>query len=161
MGRTVRIGVFSDSHGDRQALRDAVRAAGVLNGAIFLGDYAEDAQVLVDEGLPTAVVRGNNDFGSLAADELTLEEGGARIFCTHGHRYGVYFGTDKLYYRAREKEAKVALFGHTHRPLLENNGGLLIVNPGSVSCPRAGKPTYAILEIRNGEVDADIRWVYG
>lgn len=161
MGRTIRIGVFSDSHGNRQALRDAVRAAGVLSGAVFLGDYADDAQALVDEGLPTAVIRGNNDIGSPAADELLLDEGGVKIFCTHGHRYSVYFGTDKLYYRALEKEANVVLFGHTHVPLLDNNGGMLIVNPGSVALPRMGRPTYAVLEIKDGKVRADICWVYG
>ena len=158
--KLTRIGVFSDSHGNLRALKDALVAAGPLDAALFLGDYSSDARVIREAGIPLGVVRGNNDFGSPEADELTMEFDGVRVFCTHGHRYGVYFSTDRLYYAAKEKEADVALFGHTHRPLLENNGGMLIVNPGSVALPRFGEPTYALLTVRDGRANADIQYVY-
>lgn len=160
MSKLIRVGVFSDSHGDTVALKTALKKAGVLDAACFLGDYAEDARAIQDEGIPVCVVRGNNDFYSNAVDETVIELGGARIFCTHGHRYGVYYGTDRLYYRALEQEANIALFGHTHRPLLDNNGGLLILNPGSVAEARGGDETFAVLEIRDGRIDPKILYVY-
>ena len=157
----VRVGVFSDSHGDLRALRDALEKAGPLDAALFLGDYTTDARVIREAGIPLGVVRGNNDFGSPEADDLVLELGGARVFCTHGHRYGVYFSRDKVVEAAKQKEADVALFGHTHRPLIDNFGGMLVVNPGSVALPRSPiGPTFAMLNIRDGVVRADISCVY-
>ena len=156
----LRVGVFSDSHGDTLALKTALQKAGVLDAACFLGDYAQDAQVIANEGIPVCVVRGNNDFDSNAADETVIELGGVRIFCTHGHRYGVYFGLDKLYYRALEQGAEVALFGHTHRPLMDKNGSVLILNPGSVAEARGGDETFAVLEIKDGKVEPFIRYVF-
>ena len=144
--KLTRIGVFSDSHGNLRALKDALAAAGPLDAALFLGDYSSDARVIREAGIPLGVVRGNNDFGSPEADELTLEFDGVRVFCTHGHRYGVYFSTDRLYYAAKEKEADVALFGHTHVPFCEEMDGLTLFNPGAliegqygVICAEEGK----------------------
>ncbi len=157
----MRVGVFSDSHGDRRALKDALRKAGPLDAGCFLGDYYKDASVLIDEGIPTCVVRGNNDFGCDAPDEVTLSLGGVLVFCTHGHKYGVSYSLDRLHYKAKEKDAAIALFGHTHRPLLDNIGGLLMLNPGSVAYPRGNfAPTFALLEIRDGTVNPRIEYVY-
>ena len=157
----VRIGVFADSHGNLHALRDAVRRAGKLDMAVHLGDYAGDARILTEEGLACGIVRGNNDFGSSSPTELLLDVEGVKIFCTHGPLQSVYWGLDKLYYTAKERGARAALFGHTHRPCLDNNGGLILLNPGSVAEPRGGaRESYAILEIRGGKADASIHWVY-
>ncbi|MGI6192503.1 MAG: metallophosphoesterase [Christensenellales bacterium] len=161
MAGMIRVGIFSDSHGDKIALRDALKKAGPLDAACFLGDYSWDASVFIDEGIPTCAVRGNNDFGSDAPDEALLSLGGVRIYCTHGHKFGVYYSLDRLYYRAREQEADIALFGHTHRPLLDNNGGLILLNPGSVALPRGNHaPTFALLEIKNGVAVPKIEYVY-
>ena len=161
MSGVMRVGVFADSHGDRLALKEAMRKAGPLDAACFLGDYCKDASVLIDEGIPTCAVRGNNDFGSDAPGDAFLSLGGVGVFCTHGHRYGVYYSLEKLYCKAKEQGAAIALFGHTHRPLLDNIGGILMLNPGSVAEPRGNfAPTFAILEIRDGKVDPKIEYVY-
>ncbi len=158
---TMRVGVFSDSHGDRRALKDALKKAGPLDAACFLGDYSWDAAVLIDEGIPACVVRGNNDFGSDAPDDATLSLGGVSVYCTHGHKYGVSYSLDRLYRKAREQGAAIALFGHTHRPLLDNIGGVILLNPGSVAYPRGNfAPTFALLEIKNGAVSPKIEYVY-
>lgn len=161
MAGLMRVGVFSDSHGDKEALRQALKKAGPLDAAVFLGDYAWDASVFLDEGIPTCTVRGNNDFRSDAPEEALISLGGVSIYCTHGHRFGVYYSLNKLYYRAREQNADIALFGHTHMPLLDNNGGLILLNPGSVSLPRGRfAPTFALLEIKNGVAVPKIEYVY-
>jgi predicted phosphodiesterase len=43
---------------------------------------------------------------------------------------------------ARSRGVQVALFGHTHQPLLHREEGLILLNPGSV---RDGN--YAVLDI--------------
>lgn len=48
---------------------------------------------------------------------------------------------------------QAALFGHTHIPLVEAQGDVLLVNPGSLSRPRGGSaPGCALLTIEQGEV---------
>ena len=54
-----------------------------------------------------------------------------RTFPTHGHRYHVKFGYQRLEYAAREVGAQVVLFGHTHVPYCEQYDGLWLLNPGA------------------------------
>ena len=42
----IRIGVFSDSHGDKQALDALLEKMGPIDAACFLGDIASDAAYL-------------------------------------------------------------------------------------------------------------------
>ncbi len=97
---TMRVGVFRFPRGQArsQGRIEESRAAG---RGLFLGDYSWDAAVLIDEGIPACVVRGNNDFGSDAPDDATLSLGGVSVYCTHGHKYGVSYSLDRLYRKAR------------------------------------------------------------
>ena len=52
---------------------------------------------------------------------------------------------------------RVVVFGHSHIPLCEDAGGLLLLNPGSAGDPRRLKiPTVALLEITGGQPTARI-----
>ena len=53
--------------------------------------------------------------------------------------------------RAREEGCLVALYGHTHRMLLERIDGVLVCNPGSISLPRGGPASYGRLTVENGQ----------
>ena len=65
-----RIGVFSDSHGDRDALERLLEEMGHVDAACFLGDISSDAMFLREklEEMPHQpvlyAVRGNNDLAS-------------------------------------------------------------------------------------------------
>ena len=107
---------------------------------IHLGDCTEDTAALRELGKPLFQVRGNNDYDSLFPLERTVSLAGKRIYMTHGHRQKVYWNTDVLYYTAAQEQADAALFGHTHVPYLENEGGIIIMNPGSIS-PEGRKRT--------------------
>jgi predicted phosphodiesterase len=44
------------------------------------------------------------------------------------------------------------MFGHTHVPFFKNEGGLLLINPGSVGRPRSRiGSTFAVIECVEGE----------
>ena len=80
-----------------------------------------------------------------------IELGGVRILMLHGHTRGVKSDVMRAVWAARECGAQVLLFGHTHRPLVDNDGALLVLNPGA-----AGDllhPTCGILTIENGRAD--------
>lgn len=116
--------------------------------------HAGDAEGSEDEfsriaGMRILCVAGNNDYGSLSPRTLLVPIGSRRAFLTHGHLYQVYLSTDAVEREARMRHCQIAIFGHTHVPLLKSSeNGILLLNPGSLGYPRqAGyRPSYAVIE---------------
>ena len=83
-------------------------------------------------------VRGNCDsevdqmmlFFPIQAEYALLELGRRLVFATHGHR----FHRDA---QPPLRKGDVLLYGHTHVPLCETVNGIVCMNPGSVSIPKA------------------------
>ncbi len=48
---------------------------------------------------------------------------------------------------ARENNAQIAVFGHTHVAHCVYEQGVYLLNPGSASSPRAGRASYGIVDI--------------
>ena len=152
----MRVGVFSDSHGDHEALDELLERMGALDAVCFLGDVARDAEHLRERlaAMPNQpvlyAVRGNNDYYSTCTLpwDLLIELGGVRIYMTHGHRL---VSLMNLAYKAQECGAQVALFGHTHQALCETVQGVLLLTPGSAGnfC-RGGRARASVLEINRG-----------
>jgi len=125
---------------------------------LHLGDNDRDCGAVEWEfpEIPLRSVRGNCDRSSsgLDVDEFVL--GGKRFFMTHGHLYGVKTGFSSIINSASCRGADVLLFGHTHISYYSVYEGISIVNPGSIGM---GGKTYAVLELRNGEVVCEIKRV--
>lgn len=151
--------ILSDSHGEQEPMRIAVRRERP-DAVLHLGDHAADTFELAQEfyALPISYVRGNCDFSFPPCAETylrTLE--GVRVFGAHGHRYGVKQGLLRFCLAAREQGAGLALFGHTHSPLCEQQDGFWLLNPGACS---GRVPTYGVAELRDGAVQCRIREVF-
>lgn len=75
--------------------------------------------------------------------------GNYRVFMTHGHYYYVGSGIEDLKREALARGADVAMFGHTHIPLIEYGDGIVVMNPGSISYPRqeGKRPSYILMDI--------------
>ena len=73
--------------------------------------------------------------------------GEKKILFTHGHMLGVDRSDERLLDFARASRAQVALYGHTHIARIRYENGVYLMNPGSVSKPREGGPSYGILDI--------------
>ena len=141
----MRILVVSDSHGHTGALDNALHRW-PFDAAVFLGDGLRDWQEATAR-LPASkelrCVRGNCDWGALdAVDACTADYGGVRVFYTHGHLYGVKADLERAMAAAREKQAQVLLYGHTHTPRAFYKDGLHVLCPGSIA-----KGEYGTLEI--------------
>lgn len=130
----MRILVVSDSHGDSHHLRQAVRRQSMAKLVIHLGDGADDLDDIRVEfpNRQFIQVRGNNDWSSPLPLEGEITVQGVKIYYTHGHKYNVKYGLYDLVREARRRDAQVALFGHTHTPLLDYEDGLYLMNPGSL-----------------------------
>ena len=139
----MRVLVVSDSHGN---VDNMVRAVEWVQPdyVLHLGDCQRDLEALRREfpGLAMEGVPGNCDWGSYDQKERLIELGGVRILMLHGHTRNV---------KSSPMAAQVLLFGHTHRPMVDNDGTLLTLNPGA-----AGDwehPTCGVLTIENGKAD--------
>lgn len=152
-----RLLVLSDTHGATGRIDLAIIKAGRTDGVIHLGDYVRDAEYIRRKGLEVWNVRGNCDIEGGAETELTLHLGGCRLLLTHGHRLGVKYSLQRVFLRAQEMEAQAVLFGHTHTPLNTYEGGILLLNPGSLAEPRNGKATFALLEAEDGTLRASLK----
>jgi putative phosphoesterase len=146
----MKILVASDSHGNTQALLDAVFDVSPQL-VLHLGDGERDCDKLrgVYPDLTVRAVRGNCDLRSREPDydEFVVEN--KRIFMTHGHMYGVKTGLDSVLNAGFLRSADILLFGHTHRAFREELDGMLVLNPGSIGL---GAKTYTVLDIEHGAV---------
>ena len=76
----------------------------------------------------------------LMADYALLCIDGLRVYATHGH----IFNPDRL---PPLQPGDILLYGHTHIPAWDKKDGVLCLNPGSVSIPKAGSERgYMLLE---------------
>jgi uncharacterized protein len=145
----LRIGLLADTHcGTGAALADAVleRLAGV-SVILHAGDITSP-EVLrrLERVAPVIAVRGNCDAVRLPR-VTTFVAGTVRIGLMHEPP------------RSRSPEALFDLFGeevqcvvhgHTHRSLVDDADGILVVNPGSCRLPRDGWHSVGVLEVDEG-----------
>jgi len=149
----MKILVVSDTHGNIDDMLKVIKNMEKPQIILHLGDYVEDGENIEKEtGIKVEIVRGNGDFfNKNYEDDKVIEIGGKRIFLTHGHKYGVRHGVMNLLYRAEELEANVVLYGHTHIPMIAEDSGIYIMNPGSSTYPRGfyKLKTYGIINIQD------------
>jgi putative phosphoesterase len=146
----MRIGVLSDTHG---LLRPRVLT--LLQGSdriLHAGDVGSaDLLHQLREIAPVEVVRGNTDSGP-EADLLPL--------MASGDLNGLPF---RMIHRREDvdplwaKQARLVVFGHSHRPELEWRSACLFLNPGAVGPRRFSYPlTLAILTVADGRIVPEI-----
>ena len=104
---------------------------------------------------PVRAVRGNLDPPEAELPEvLQFEFGGVRIAMIHdsGRKKG-----RRNRMRRRFPEARVVVFGHSHIPWLDDEEGLMLLNPGSPT-DRRRQPvhTFALLRVEVGKVLAEV-----
>ena len=142
----MRILVLSDSHGNVENMARCVERTDP-NIILHLGDCQRDAEALHRQfpAIPMQSVPGNCDWSSTEEPERLIELGGKRILMMHGHTRSVKYTLLNAVYAARECGADILLFGHTHHALADHDGGLWIMNPGSVGDRHT--PTYGIITV--------------
>ncbi|BEP29859.1 metallophosphoesterase [Helicovermis profundi] len=154
----IKIGILSDSHGKDENIRKFVCEIEKKNiDLIFhLGDLKSDCEIIKKyTNKKIYSVLGNCDYMSSGNMDLLLNIEGIKFFLTHGHKYGVKYSLNNIYYKAKELNADVVLFGHTHSPFIIKEKDLEIINPGSLSFPRGklGK-SYAVITVNGNAFES-------
>ena len=143
MATPLRVGLISDTHG---LLRP--QAIDFLQGSDLIvhgGDICDAAILTALAAIaPVIAVRGNNDRGEWA-ERLRESElfriGDAFIYAIHD--------VAAIDIEPRAAGVQVVVSGHSHRPSIRNDDGILYINPGSAG-PRRFK-----LPISVGELTID------
>lgn len=151
----MKIGVISDTHGNIDAFRKAldifagvdmiIHAGDVLYHPPRLGcgdgyDIPAFVETLNNLQVPVVIAQGNCD--PQVYEELLempalqqyayVSRENLCIVATHGH----LLTRDAMIELGKRQKADYFISGHTHVPVLEDVGGLVLMNPGSPAIPK-------------------------
>lgn len=149
----MRIGLISDTHSNIKTIDQAVKLAGEIDLWLHAGDMIQDAEYLKEVyEVPVVNVAGNCDWNNTKVPDIEyVETAGYKIMLTHGHIFGVKRHPHELVKAALEKGADIAVYGHSHESFIQRIHDVLVINPGSLSFPRDGKPqSFMVLELQEG-----------
>lgn len=157
----MRILIVSDTHRKNDIYMalcerykpDMVMHAGDIEGSEYV--ISEAARC------PVKMVAGNNDFFSDNPRDVEFSIGKYKIWLTHGHHYYVSMGDEILVDEARSRGIDIVIYGHTHKPVVREDDGVYVINPGSLTYPRqeGRKPSYVLMDIDDaGEVHFQLKY---
>lgn len=147
----MRLGVISDTHGMlRPRVREVFRD---VDRIVHCGDVGSP-QILDQLALlaPVSVAYGNTDGFEVRArgsKVVRLEVDGRITVALHGDQFGM---PTPGVLKGEFPDADIILFGHTHKPLIEQLGAAVtVMNPGAAGAVRCGcRPSVGILELDGG-----------
>jgi putative phosphoesterase len=145
----VVVGLISDTHGQlRASVHDALAGVSlILHAGDVCGDEVLDELALI---APVLAVAGNCDT---PGDPRLLQRidrtiAGLSVHVSHGHELGVPTPGKLL----EAYDARVVVYGHTHRQHVHRSGDRLVINPGAAGPRRFDlSPSVARLTIADGE----------
>ena len=148
---SITVGLISVTHGLlRPEALDALRGADFLVHPGHIGSSVILAKL--STMAPLTAVRGNNDLADWAAKVPLLNS--LSVGVTH---IQVVHELPHLKGKALPAGTRVVVYGHSHRPAVDFNDGVLYINPGSAGPRRFKLPvTVARLRIADKKLDAEI-----
>lgn len=159
----MKVLIVSDTHKKNDNFFRVLEMVEPVDMIIHCGDIeGSEYAITARAGCLVEMVAGNNDFFSRLPMEREFGIGKYHIWVTHGHNYYVSMGNEMLKEEARVRGADIVFYGHTHRPVIDMDGDVIAVNPGSLSYPRQDgrKPSYVLMDIdRFGEVHFTLRYL--
>lgn len=142
--------VVSDSHGKLERIVEAIETnKKVIERVVFLGDGIDDIRLVESmyKNLKFDYVQGNNDFCYTVPEEKEILVNNKKILLTHGHLHTGTSKSKKLLERCKQEGINAVFSGHTHTKREEYIDDILFLNPGSITRPFDGRPSYSLVEI--------------
>ena len=153
--QAARVGLISDTHNMlRPQVFDVFKGVDVILHAGDVGD--DDILDELEAIAPVYAVRGNTDrFDNPRLPETRLLViSGVRVHMSHGHEVGAKPIT---LIAAYGDDADVIIYGHTHRELITEIDGQLVVNPGAAGARRFDlMPCVGIMTIEGGQPSIEL-----
>lgn len=149
--KPINIGVISDTHGLLRV--EALAALAGSDAIIHAGDVG-DPEILTDleRIAPVTAVRGNIDIAPWAKalpQTNVLGIGGVSIYVLHN--------VNELDLDPAAAGFDAVIFGHSHRPVIEQRKGVIFFNPGSAGPRRFSLPiSIGKLVVRDGKLEPEL-----
>jgi putative phosphoesterase len=150
----ITVGILSDTHGflDPRIAETVNQCDYIIHAGDIMGAHVLRA---LEPGLQLHAVAGNNDNAMVWIDEeadvvnslpskLKLNLPGGLLIIEHGHRLGNNPEHDQL--RWDHAEARLVIYGHTHKRVIDTSESPWVVNPGAAGKVRTkGGPSCLVL----------------
>lgn len=159
----MKVLIVSDTHHNNENYLKVIKKTEPVDLVIHCGDI-EGSEYLIAKsaGCPVQMVMGNNDFFSDLPREKEFLIGKYKVWLTHGHNYYVSMSNETIKREARERGVDIVMYGHSHRPVIDIDHGIIAINPGSLTYPRqeGRRPSFIIMDIdKNGEAHFTINYI--
>jgi putative phosphoesterase len=152
----MRVAILSDTHG--HLCPHVLEVVGTCELAVHAGDICGKhiLDALHERVARVVAVAGNNDLPKLWAPEeaatvealprtVEIELPGGTLAVEHGHAHG-WAAPDHAGLRAAHPGARMIVYGHTHKKVLDQSTSPWIVNPGAAGRTRTnGGPSCLVL----------------
>ena len=157
------VGLISDTHVPTRAKKIPLKVFEVFKNAAYIVHAGDLVQLEVIDELeqiaPVLAVYGNMDGIDVRGRLLPIN-----TLKVYDWKIGVLHGSDllfsgKMHKIAEENNFHALVYGHTHRPSIKWEGGILLINPGSPTNPLPPfitKPTVGMLRITTEKLDPEI-----
>jgi uncharacterized protein len=154
----MKIAFLADTHIPKRAKTLPPAAMTLLNqadviihaGDILTKNFLDELAAIA----PVYAVLGNNDIGLTLPERLEFEIEHIKFALIHdsGARLGRPARLKKLF-----PEADIVIFGHSHMPVNEQHGDLLLFNPGSpTDRRRQPRCTMGVIEVQSKSINTSI-----
>ena len=154
----MKVLVVSDTHGIVKPFIKELEKHKDAEMIFHLGDMVHDAlKIKENTDIPMVIVRGNNDYFSENTPwSQIVRIKGHKILLTHGHMEKINYGITSLYFKAKESEADLVFYGHTHVYSDEYIDGIRLINPGSAGYDRARQyESYVVMNIEEDSIEIE------
>jgi len=143
------VGVISDTHGHLRG--GGIKAFESVDLIIHAGDIGGPDVLAALHGIaPVYAVRGNMDTGSWARElpeTRVVQVGEALLYVVHD--------AHDLDLDPEAAGFSAVISGHTHRPVIDRQGGILFLNPGTAG-PFRSRATVVLLRVRGKSLHAEL-----
>ena len=141
----MRILIISDSHGRTENIELLKKKEGKFDLILHCGDGVSDFDFISDY-LKAKItgISGNCDIFSREPSYVNLDIEGIKVHIEHGNKLPVFSDINLLDF-AEKNGYDIILYGHTHVQKKISRNGHFVVNPGSISRPRDGFPSYTVM----------------
>lgn len=163
------IGILSDTHIPEAAEELPARIAQVFRGVdliLHAGDiYVSSVLDDLESMAPVLAARGDDDVGEVLTDKrvqwkhvLKLQDKTLWLIHYLPYPYPVMSWRSPGVLGKGQEPPDIVVFGHDHCTIVENRGGVLLVNPGSPTFLnyRRGAGTVGLLSISSSEASVNI-----